>query len=236
MLVVDGQRFGGFARDRRRAAAFVEQLTPAVRGLVEAPRAPPGERQRAQRSILTRRRRARELAAARERARAPRRVEPARARTRGRAPAPRARRAPSACPRRTRCEQPRGQPGERQQVEPVVLEDGGERPRVARADELEVARGNLEARHVAACAARRGRACSSAPSEQPARRIVAQKRRAGCSTSTCGRPRAGPREAMEQVPRLEHRRVERLAVEADERARPRRARPATVASIDRSSA
>ena len=55
---------------------------------------------------------------------------------------------------------------ERQQIEPVVLEHGRERARVAAADELEVARGNLEAR-----ARRRARART--PSDLPLERDAA---------------------------------------------------------------
>ena len=46
-------------------------------------------------------------------------------------------------------QQPRGERGERQQIEPVVLEHGFERPRIAAPHELKIAPGDLESRHVA---------------------------------------------------------------------------------------
>ena len=48
--------------------------------------------------------------------------------------------------------QTRRQRRERQQIETVVLEDRGELARVAGADELKIAAGDLEARHVARAA------------------------------------------------------------------------------------
>ena len=73
-------------------------------------------------------------------------------------------------------QQPRRQARERQQIEPVVLENRGERPRVAGADELKIARGNFEAGHVACApraehaAARARRANTTAEPLDPARR------------------------------------------------------------------
>ena len=99
--------------------------------------------------------------------------------------------------------------------------------RIARAEELEVPGRNLEARDVAG-PARAEDLRSRTVSEQPTALAPETPRR------DAARPRAAaagrPGEPVEQIPRLEQRRVERLAVEADERAgrpelarRPRRA-------------
>ena len=99
---------------------------------------------------------------------------------------------------------------------------GRERPGIAAADELKVARRNLEPRHIADAAdaqqffferderARRARARAGRAPEPPRRMQHVDMRQPR---------RPVPLEPMEEIPRLEHRRVERLAVEADDRAR-----------------
>ena len=103
-----------------------------------------------------------------------------------------------------------------------MLEDRRQRPRHRRADELEVARRNLEP-GTSPRGARRAPGRSSAPSEQA---IAPDRRRRPRTGAPDGARRgaaaaADPLQPVKQVPRLEQRRVERLAVEADERARAR---------------
>ena len=110
-----------------------------------------------------------------------------------RAPALRARLLRAASGPSDQMQQARRQAGERQQIEPVVLEHGGQRPRVAGAEELEVARRNLEARARRRYAPRAENLLARAPSSDSSHTlrqslVAPQKRRAGCSTSTCGTP------------------------------------------------
>ena len=110
-----------------------------------------------------------------------------------------------------------------------MLEHGRERPRVAGAHELEVARRESRSPARRRRGARRGsaaraRRASSRPSS--ARRPAVASRTAAPDAARRRAAAAAPVhvEPMKQIPRLEHRRVERLAVEADERAGARRAR------------
>ncbi len=111
-------------------------------------------------------------------------------------------------------QQPRRQRRQRQQIESVVLQNRGERSCVAGSDELKVARRHFKAGNIANPAMpdqlfleRPKRAVVALP-ELPRRMQHVDVRR---FTSE-------PFETMEQIARLEQRRVERLAVEADQRA------------------
>ena len=154
MLVVDGERLGSprarraagqpgtsssrastprassYARARRRERQRAATRSAAARMRAASPR--PAQLDSALVRLARRGRRAR---------RAYRRRPSASASRASRAPA-RSAAAPDGSSRAVSA-------GQRQQVEAVVLEHGGERPRVARAHELEVARRNLEAGHVA---------------------------------------------------------------------------------------
>ena len=92
-------------------------------------------------------------------------------------------------------QQARRQSGERQQVETVVLEHGDERTR-SPSGKLKVAGRNLETRNVAARGAPSTAVRAPSASIRSLRRsgphaLVPQYRRAGCSTSRCGRPAPG---------------------------------------------
>src|SRR5204863_1433470 len=100
---------------------------------------------------------------------------------------------------------------QRQQIEAVVLENGGQRTRVAAAHELEVTRGDLEAGNVAHAAR-----AEQLPLERDERALaLAPESSRRMEHVDVGRAVARPLEAMKQVPRFEQRRIERLAVKAD---------------------
>ena len=121
-------------------------------------------------------------------------------------------------------QEPRGERGEREQVEAVVLEHGRERRRIARAHEVEVARAESRSPARRRAAARRAACFSSVASEQSASALgrlrgVAVGRASRTAAPDAARRRAAASRtvsgsAVEQIPRLEQRRVERLAVEA----------------------
>ena len=166
VLVVNRQRLGRFAHDRRRDS----RASPASSRQHAAASSCRRARRHASASarsavdpdrIVGAARRPAALDRAPE-ARARALLEPGRARRRGRARAPRARRAIASGPLRARSQQPRGQRRQRQQIEPVVLEHRLERPRVAAAHELEVARRESRSRARRRAAARR-RAGARAP-------------------------------------------------------------------------
>ena len=149
MLVMNGERFARLAARSGRGSRARRELRqqPAASSYCRAPRA--GKASARSASIVNRPASPATIAAAR--AYASRRARGRRRRGRRSQPSASASRGPCtpAGPRRTSVQRPRGQRRERQQVEPIVLEHRRERPRVAGADELEIARGNLEARHVA---------------------------------------------------------------------------------------
>ena len=118
----------------------------------------------------------------------------------------------------------RGDTRERQQIEAIVLEHRHERPRVAGAHELKIARRNLEAWHVADAPG-----AEHLPPERDERTGLVLRARAADAAIAPEAPgrmqhvdvrqaRPRPLEAMEKVTHLEDRRVERFAVEAHDRA------------------
>ena len=198
-------------------SGFVTALPPRADG--ERPKRLHSDRRQPcadQRSPVDRRCARAVKATARSNASSARSSSPA-ARRRRQAPALRARR------RRRRARPPpderRGRSGrQRQQIQPVVLEDAASGRGSPAADELKIPRRNFEAwrRRRPAHAEhllfeRRQRTARLA-------RAWPQNRRAGCSRSTCGTRRARRFETVKQIARFEHRRVERLAVERHQRA------------------
>ena len=115
-------------------------------------------------------------------------------------------------------QQARRQRGQRQQIEPVVLEHRFERRRIAAAEELEVPPGNLESRHVAVAP---GTDDLTFERHQRAAGLCARVEhgRTACWRTSPESPRgvqhvhvrelaAAPWHPVEEVPPLEQRRVE----------------------------
>src|SRR6266850_75731 len=222
MLVVNRQRLGGFPRDRRRASAYIQQLTPTRSCFLVEPRPAPRERQQPQRFDSDHVVRAARRAAAVDRMA----IRSARARL---AAGARIDMAEGERLLRVACglgayarqmQQPRRERRERQQVEPVVLEDGRDRPGISGANEAKITARNLKAGHVADATRAQDLLLESderaAPvpvpytcPPKPSRRMQHVEVR---------EPPADPGQPVKQVPRLEHRRIKRFAVEADERA------------------
>ena len=101
----------------------------------------------------------------------------------------------------------RGQPGQRQEVEPVVFERRRQRTRVPRSNELEVAPGNLESRHIALPA--RAQHVAFEREQRTARFAVPSPESPRWMQHVDMRQRrAGRCQSMKQVAGLEHRRVE----------------------------
>jgi hypothetical protein len=146
VLVVDRQRLGGFADHRGRTGRHIQNSPPGARRVVIATQPPRCHRVRLQRFGVdqviggVQLRRANEAGAGQAQLSAPL-VETAETERLPRA----------ASPGRPFVEQERrtgGHAGEREEVVPVVLEDRAQRPRVTAAHVVEVARRNLEPRHV----------------------------------------------------------------------------------------
>jgi hypothetical protein len=219
MLVMDRERFGGLGGNVDRAAAHVEQRLPAACGFVEAARVTPRQGQRAKGVDFDRIERAarRAVQGNRPLVRLPRtRIEPGareyvteRERLAGIA----RRRGPTL----GQVEQSRCQRGEGQQIQTVVLQHRAERTGIARADELKVPTGYLEARHVTKAAVADQMLLEG---QQGAIRALPELA-SGVKHVEVRHLDAEPREPMKEIAGLEHWGIERLAVEADERARAR---------------
>ena len=194
--------------------ADVEQLLPAARRLLVPPRAAPGERERRavrrcdrsnapRRSAAGRQRVGVRVAAARSRSR--------RASRRGRGPAPPRACAPTPGPSAAApAAAPSGRPatGDRAGCARARPRAGARRP-IGRTENSA-----QESRSPAMSPFRRAPStcCSSATSEQldPRRSGLAPEPARRMQHVDVRQPRADPLEAMKQIPRLEHRRVEHL--------------------------
>ena len=197
------QRFDGLALDPARTSALDERA-PAARGLVESPRTPIGDGQRAQRIGRDERR----AAAARGRrqrdgalVRADRALLGAGPRVDMAERQGLARVLGVVGPAAHGLEQPRREAGERDEIEAVVFEDAGERLRVARSDELEVAVGNLEPRARRPCARRRGSAVRARrASSRPLSRIAAPGAARRCAADATRSTRGDGRDTASRAP------------------------------------
>ena len=200
MLVMDRERFLGLAPQRRGASRQHRQLVPRFGGFMRPAIAPADPRQAAQRLAVHFRFRADAL---REFDRPQQRrlgvFVGAAPLVNARQPVGflrRGRRRRSARDQHDRARQHRGQ---RDQVEAVVLHHRFERPRIAGADELEEARRDLVAGHVADTMQARdlflehaSEQLESSGSGVPvASGRCRHIRRAGCSMSRCGTPSSG---------------------------------------------